>query len=127
MPCLVRVSADMLGAAPVTHGDRRGAGRQRADSPRPGVADAGPLVEGHRQDAEVQGRHFAAGCAAEHDRSGARPGPGDVDAEGVGVLAVRVQAKSPAHRGDRDQPADGEVAAADDDLGAGPEHPGLGS
>ena len=126
MPCLVRISAGTLGAAPVSDGERYGAGRQRAGGPRPGVADGGPLVEGQRLGAEVQGRHLPAGVAAEHDGTGARPETGEVDAEGAGVAAVRVEAKSLAHRGDRDLPADGEMAAADDDFDAGAEHPGLG-
>ena len=64
----------------------------------------------------MQGRHLAVGGAAEHDRGGARPEPGEIDAEGVGVVAVGMEAQAPAHRGDRHLPADGEVAAADDDL-----------
>jgi len=69
----------------------------------------------------VQGGHLAAGSAAEHHWRGARPEPGDVDAEGVGVVAVRVEPKTLAHRGHRRLAADGEVVAADDDLQAGPE------
>src|ERR1039458_1564244 len=107
--------------------ERDGADGQRASDPRPGVPDAGPFVEGQRLDAEVQGRDFTAGFAAEHDRRGARTEPGEIDAEGVGVVAVRVEAKSLAHRRRRDLPADGEVAAADNELDAGAEHPGLGA
>jgi hypothetical protein len=87
---------------------------------------AAAVAEGHRVDAEVQGGHLAAGPAAEHDLGGARPEPGQGDAEGVGVLAVGVEAKSPAHRGHRDLPPDGELAAVGGELDAA-EHPGLGS
>ena len=71
-----------------------------------GVLDAGPLAEGQRLNSEVHGRHVTCGSAAEYDLGGARPEPGELDAEGVRVVAVGVQAQSPADRGDRDPPAD---------------------
>src|SRR5262249_35083678 len=95
-------------------------------TPRPRVLGVRAFVEGQRLDAEVQGGDVAAAVAAEHDGRGARPGPGQVDAEGIGILAVGVEAKSPAHRGHRDLPADDEVVMADGDLDTA-EHPGLGS
>lgn len=61
-----------------------------------------------------------------NDWRGAGPEPGEIDAEGVGVVALRVEAKAPPHCRDRHLAADREVVAANDDLDAGPEHrPGL--
>jgi hypothetical protein len=103
------------------------AGYDRAVDPRSGVQNAGPLLEGHRHEADVQGRRLAAGSAAEHDRRGARPEPGDVNPKGVRVVAVRVEPKTSAHRGHRCLATDREMVAADDDLEAGPEQgPRLG-
>lgn len=102
-PDVVRASVGTLLAAPA-HGDRRGGGDQRAVDPRSRVPNVGPLLEGHRSEAEVQGRHLAVGVAAEYDGRGAWPKPGEIDAEGVRVVAVRVEAKALAHRMDRHLP-----------------------
>ena len=119
------VGARALVAGPTGHRDCQGAGRERAGRPGSGVLDAGPLAEGQRLNSEVHGRDLTGGAAAEHDLGGARPEPGELDAEGGRVVAVGIQAQSPADRGDRDLPADDQVVAADGDL-RGAEHPGLG-
>ena len=70
----------------------------------------------------MQGRHLSVGVVAEHDGRGARPDPGEIDAESVGVIAVGVEAKASAHRRDRQLSANYELLTADDDLDAGHEH-----
>jgi hypothetical protein len=67
----------------------------------------------------------AAAVAAEYDRRGTRPESGEVDAEGVGVVAVGVEAQPVAYCRQRDLPADNEVAVADGDLDTA-KHPRLG-
>ena len=68
----------------------------------------------------MQSRHLVVGSAAEHDGRRARPQRRKVDAEGVRVIAVGVEAKTLAHRRDRHLPANRRLPAADDDLDAGP-------
>ena len=53
----------------------------------------------------MQGSYFAVGFMAEHDERGARPEPGEIDAETVRIVAVRVEAKASAHLRDRYLPA----------------------
>ena len=64
----------------------------------------------------MQCGHGTVGSAAEHHAGGAGSVSGEVDAEGVGVVTIRVEAEAFAQRGNRDRHPDGEVVAV---AGAG--------
>ena len=68
----------------------------------------------------MQGVDLALASAAEDDPGCPRPKRRDVEAKRVRIVAVRVEAKAPAHGRDRSLPANHQIVVVDDDLDARP-------